>query len=329
MIVDSAILREFSWLTFLFLCRNHWCCQEAAKRKSPVEENADKQKNDEENVEGDEKIEKSGADKDNDDKESPSKKSKTSPSTPSKQGSSPNAKTINITPEVRALSEKVVAETAAANSSIVGGALVRTVPTIAKDQSDLGREAKDRIVSIIKAAKIALGPTDLEGTKPAKLTRLIKACPDVATQSITETRKQRAKVISDLEKVMEFLEHKNTFVRVTKVTSKMRKIPKYTETKTGSPPTHRTPSRNDDGSPASGPFSDAAAGTPAAAAPTAGTPAAAKSIASTPAAADGSPASSPSTDAAAGTPAAAAPTAGTPAAAAIGNDDNNADNTEK
>ena len=193
------------------------------------------------------------------------------------------------------------------------------MPTIAKDQSDLGREAKDRIVSIIKAAKIALGPTDLEGTKPAKLTRLIKACPDVATQSITETRKQRAKVISDLEKVMEFLEHKNTFVRVTKVTSKMRKIPMYTETKTGSPPTHRTPSRNDDGSPASGPFSDAAAGTPAAA----------KSIASTPAAADGSPASSPSTDAAAGTPAAAAPTAGTPAAAAIGNDDNNADNTEK
>ena len=283
-----------------------------------MKENADKQKNDEENVEGDEKIDTSGADNVDAEKESPSKKSKTSPSTPSKQRSLPSAKTINVTPEVTALSEKVVAETAAANSSIVGGALVRSVPSIAKDQGDLGRLARDRIVSIIKAATIALGPTGLEGTKSSKLTGFITAFPEVASQSIIETKKQRAKVISDLEKVMEFLEHKNTFVRVTKVTSKMRKIPMYTETNTGSHPTHQPLSPNYDGSPASSPS-------------TAGTPAAAKSTTSTTAAADGSPASSPSTDAAAGTPAAAAPTAGTPvdAAPATGNDDNNADNTEK
>lgn len=165
------------------------------------------------------------------------------------------------------------------------------MPSIAKDQGDLGRLAKDRIVSIIKAATIALGPTGLEGMKSSKLTTFITAFPEVASQSIIETKKQRAKVISDLEKVMEFLEHKNTFVRVTKVTSKMRKIPMYTETNTGSHPNHQPLSPNY----------------------------------------DGSPASSPSTDAAAGTPAAAAPTAGTPvdAAPATGNDDNNADNTEK
>ena len=88
-----------------------------------MKENADKQNDDGENVEGDERIETSGADKPDAEKESPSKKSKASPSTPSKQGSLPSAKTINVTPEVTALSEQVVAETAAANSSIVGGAL--------------------------------------------------------------------------------------------------------------------------------------------------------------------------------------------------------------
>ena len=81
----------------------------------------------------------------------------------------------------------------------------------------------------IEAAKAALAPATLEDQSSADMGKHMATQPGLVVRSITKTKKDRAKVSADVDRVIEFLKHKDTFLRVNSASKKLKKIPLYTE----------------------------------------------------------------------------------------------------